>query len=1046
MVGVFLAALSLLSGNAVGNGVKAEWPRIGTKASLTWVTNGVFASHPQFVLTALDARGRSRLLNGNVSGDGNAMVFGPWGAGRKKASFIVDLKSPCLVGKVTLWSAEQRGVRGCESFTVSLSRDGKAFTQLAKHVNPPDYAAGQGGRNFTCSPLDCELEKPAVARYVRVVAVQHPGRQQMILGEVAVWGEPPPPGSDIEELSPENCRPTVSLTVDGWSSGAATFRWDGFSAAGDVAKWRVYAADHPFSDVREEGVTRLAELGRNAREYVAYPLKPKVGRHYAVSAVYATGECPKVKSVAHAPVGPLEVSRFRDMLGFNYFWGGGGANSPTKAYYDVAADFLVDIGIRRIRWWHTPEWAMRDQYLKRGIEICGWTGQKDVAAKYGLYLHDIGNEPELSPKTPAECVEMHRAARENWKDVGDDHKFYGPVVNIGTRGFEYLKGFVEAGGAQYVDAIDLHTYCASTAEYKYPEGYPWGSPEAIVGCVKEIRAHLKEKGVDKPLTCSEWGYSDTRTANPHMQDPTPLRKAQFLVRGCIIHHALGFRRLYMYSFYDEGTDENYSEHLFGVVTRDCQKKPAYFALRSMVKMLGDALVRAKVAGLGAGDYGFLFRNVDGPGCVSVLWNGARARKGVFRTKSASVRIVDLFGESRTVKPKEDGTFLAKFDASPVYFVTDEPVEAVTVEDVKAKPCVATDRLAVSAGAESAAFVAGAVKEIAYSISNPMDEPVKVQLVLRNLAGDVIAERRDEIAAGAAKEFAFAAEMRHGALDEFRLTVDYDADGESFSETRGTWVRELRRTDATVVEEVRFANFNRPLWRISSSAIEVTVDPEQGGQVLDLIDKRTLHPQITTDYAKLPTVSSVPFAYCLWDRMTVREMKGSKPPYPHFNRRTVFAAKAVENGLKLTAEMKGVRFAKTLALDGERLTWSVEIANGSEFPATFVWQIHPEYTIAGAADSYQDYTVFPRAKGEYKLVFWSGLGERLLDDVNEGWWRMVDPKAGYEIRQDYDLADFDRPKLWFGVGAWNIEMLTKPRTLQPGETFSTRLGWTFANGK
>lgn len=60
--------------------------------------------------------------------------------------------------------------------------------------------------------------------------------------------------------------------------------------------------------------------------------------------------------------------------------------------------------------------------------------------------------------------------------------------------------------------------------------------------------------------------------------------------------------------------------------------------------------------------------------------------------------------------------------------------------------------------------------------------------------------------------------------------------------------------------------------------------------------------------------------------------------------------------------------------------------------------------------------------------------------------MVDPKAGYEIRQDYDLADFDRPKLWFGVGAWNIEMLTKPRTLQPGETFSTRLGWTFSSGR
>ena len=60
--------------------------------------------------------------------------------------------------------------------------------------------------------------------------------------------------------------------------------------------------------------------------------------------------------------------------------------------------------------------------------------------------------------------------------------------------------------------------------------------------------------------------------------------------------------------------------------------------------------------------------------------------------------------------------------------------------------------------------------------------------------------------------------------------------------------------------------------------------------------------------------------------------------------------------------------------------------------------------------------------------------------------MVDPKAGYEIRQDYDLAAFDRPKLWFGVGAWNIEMMTRAKELKPGETFTTHLAWTFTHGR
>ena len=68
-------------------------------------------------------------------------------------------------------------------------------------------------------------------------------------------------------------------------------------------------------------------------------------------------------------------------------------------------------------------------------------------------------------------------------------------------------------------------------------------------------------------------------------------------------------------------------------------------------VLGDALVESDMQGLGAGDFGYVFRNVDKPGHASVVWNGARARKGVFRTKPGDVEIVSMFGERRTVKTK-----------------------------------------------------------------------------------------------------------------------------------------------------------------------------------------------------------------------------------------------------------------------------------------------------------------------------------------------------------------------------------------------------------
>ena len=46
-----------------------------------------------------------------------------------------------------------------------------------------------------------------------------------------------------------------------------------------------------------------------------------------------------------------------------------------------------------------------------------------------------------------------------------------------------------------------------------------------------------------------------------------------------------------------------------------------------------------------------------------------------------------------------------------------------------------------------------------------------------------------------------------------------------------------------------------------------------------------------------------------------------------------------------------------------------------------------------------------------------------------------------------LRDFQVPKLWFGIGAWNVEMFTKIVDVKPGDTFAASLEWTFtAKGK
>ncbi len=1048
---VLAAALALLTDNPKGQAFPDDVRRIHTGATVTWDEKGSCSGDEEILKTRIESKSpfRSRILNGRLHGDGDCCVWGAWN-GARKAAFTIDLKEPYLVSKVTLWSSENLAVRGIAGYTVALGNDGTNFTEVARRSVPVDFDGGFG-KDVHPVPFDCLLERPAVARHVRVVVDRHPGRYQMVLGEVAVWGDVPP--ADAAALSPENRRPLVPLRVDGFSSGAAAFDWGGFAAAGDVKAWRFYSSSRPFADCREEGVRFVTETKPNVTTWTVYPLVPHVTNHYAVAAVYANGECHQVKSVPYAPIGPLEVTRFRDMLGMNYYWGGGGANAHDipGEWYGVAADFLSKSPFRRLRWWISPEWALKN-YMPRRIEVTGGCSEQDIAPsrKYGVYLHGLGNEPELRPGfTPADCAESHRKIRAKWKaaGAGPEHVFYGPVVNIFSRGFEYFKKYVEAGGADCVDALDFHTYCGSTRDFTYPDGYLSGAPEAIIPAVAHIRAYLKEKGIEKPFTCSEWGFSDTTTANPHMDDPTPLRKAQYLVRGCIIHHRLGFRRLFLYSFYDEGRDLNYSEHCFGVVSRDLQKKPAFYALQTMGDVLGDALVESDMQGLGAGDFGYVFRNVDKSGHASVVWNGARARKGVFRTKPGDVEIVSMFGERRTVKTKPDGTFLAKFDGSPVYFIGPDPVTCVSAEDAAAESKQMTvDRLSVTAPSAASVFRADDKPAVAFTVDNAAGGKRELQLTLTDLSGRTFREERTSVAGGSTRTFTFPVDMKGCALDRFTLSVDYDAGGESVCERRSVWVRQLGAAAATTtVEEVRFANLDHSVWRIGNGEIELTVDPVQGGQVLEIFEKRGNTNQLNVDYDKLAVLASVPFAYCLWDEVRVTDMERAKWPWPSFRRARVYAAKPVANGLALEAEERGLTVTKTLTLAGAHLSWRTEVANGSGGAAKVQWHIHPEYTLAGAADSYQDYMIIPTPKGEDKLVFWSGLGERRLNEVTAGWWRMVDPKATFEIRQTYDLKSFEVPKLWFGVGAWNVELYTPVTTLAAGARLTAVLDWHFIHG-
>ena len=1038
----------LLSDNSPGEAFAPDISRVATGAELTWVDSGDLASDDEVLATQRDRAGRSRVLNGRLVGDGEACVWGKWG-GRKPATAVFDLKTPCLISAATVWSAEKQGTWGMSEFSVALSADGREWFEAGVCRVPPGHE-GRSGKNPAPEPFRLDLEKPAAARFVRICVKKNPNRHQMVIGEIAIWGDVAHGDNCIQ---PSESRPGVHPRLRGIGSAALAVEWGDYAISG-VKGFRVYASDAPFSDVRDKGVELLAGTEANVKRFIVCPLPPRVARHYAVTPLFADGEVSAVESVPYAPPGPLDRPTLGAMLGINHFYDGGGASEgPLPAYWkDVVLDILAKTPFRAIRWWTHPERTVR-KYLDRGIEATSWAHDIPATREIGVRLLDFGNEPHLAGTEPEKfagnCIDKRAKCEKAGATAEAGFAYYGPTVGIEDASIDYLDRFLAAGGGDVCDAFDFHTYVGSVAEFVEPPGYPAGAPEAIPARVAKIRDVLARHGQDgKPLMCSEWGYSDCRVHNAH-GDITPLVKAQFLVRGTILHCVLGFRRLFIYSFYDEGTDPGNPEHFFGLVSRDLQKKPAFHALQTLGDLLGEtvpdgAAEGAKNGADEAGDYGYVFRDVTTNGFVTVFWNGATERAGLFRAAPGEVEIVSMFGERRRIRTAADGTFRARFGASPVYFRAGASVALVEASRSADGSSATTASLSIAPadGASVVVCSSGTTPRVAFSLRSA--SAADVGLALRDSSGKVVAEARRGVAAGETAEIAFDVDPAPFRLQRYTLAADYEANGESLREECAVWLRLVGKPagGATRLSEIRFTGLDEPVLALESDELEVTFLPRLGGEILEIIDKRTLKNQVALDYADLPHLGSIPFADGIFDTLHTR----GATVRAGFGRKTRFVASPDGDTVRMSANLGGgIVTTKTLRLAGNRLSWETAVSNASPETVTVDWHLHPEYVPGGTADSYADVLVVPKADGPFELPFWTGLGERRIGDVSEGWWELRDTAVHYAIRGEYDRSAIGTLRLWYGAAAMNVELLALGRTLPSGETATFRTSWTFSAG-
>ncbi|MBN2711714.1 MAG: hypothetical protein JXR97_04675 [Planctomycetes bacterium] len=757
-----------------------------------------------------------------------------------------------------------------------------------------------------------------------------------------------------------------------------------------------------------------------------------------VTAIYPEGEYPEVIAQACQMPKPLECRKFGDMVGINHFWDGGGNRQEedrnADAYKTVALDLLQQCGIKHIRWWVVDK-GIYEKYYAKGIGVYTYTHGRNMEEgnKLGVWAFaGAGNEPDLST-TPIETY-LGRLQKVYAKkqEICPEAVICAPSSGLEDSSIEWLDKFYQLGGKDSFDVLDLHTYCKIAGGHKEPEGYPKGAPEAMYDNMRKIREIVKKHGDEnKPVISTEFGYSEAIPNNPSGK-VTPLIKTQYLVRGLIIHNVLGFKRVFLYSFWDEGRDQNFTEHTFGLIDYDLQKKPAYYAVQNLIATMGDCTLAGEIAGLEQPSFGYHYRDNDKEKNVYVIWDGTGGRKATFKASDQKVTRIDMMGTAGTLVPEKDGSFTVVYGPSPVYLVTKSAIEYVSSERVNnPSDAGAVELLPL----KTQVMVAGDATNAAFAIDakNASKNDLDARIIILDGNDKSVFDQKYEIKSGMNEHLDISMPLAQNelALQKYTLQIIQSKESGTFAEEYALFVRKLPPVgDGVTISKAMFSGLSEPVYCLSNDKVVVSIDASRGARVLEIIDRKTLSNQIRLDYSLVADLPSIPYAYGIWSTMNGK-----------FKNSPMNVVAAADGVLELSAEADELELVQSWSLKGGSLSLATRINNKGQGEKKVVYKIHPEYTVGGTGDSVTDIIYLPKGERVEKVPFWSGLGEKPCGQLSQNWWAAFDSGASIAIKQTLALQDWAEPRIWFGQGHYNVELQTRRElVISAGQAWSTGLVW------
>lgn len=143
----------------------------------------------------------------------------------------------------------------------------------------------------------------------------------------------------------------------------------------------------------------------------------------------------------------------------------------------------------------------------------------------------------------------------------------------------YLDSILCSGGGAYFDIINFHYY-------------PNVKPEMLIVQLQILKKVLDKYNCRKKVWLTETGFSTFPNKQIKLKNQvSEEEQALYLPRLFFIAYSYGVEKVFWYCHKTEEMDERNREHFFGIVHKDLTPKKAYYAFKTLIKMLPDGSTR-----------------------------------------------------------------------------------------------------------------------------------------------------------------------------------------------------------------------------------------------------------------------------------------------------------------------------------------------------------------------------------------------------------------------------------------------------------------------